>query len=98
MKCKGKSYLAPEVVSERLYGVASDIFSLGRMLKAISSLFGFMKGSENWLKCQPEISRQRDLAFMLLGVVFSKSADLISDRIASLHKISPSDWLTRRVV
>ena len=25
----------------------------------------FMKGSENWLKCQPEISRQRDLAFML---------------------------------
>ena len=41
MKCKGKSYLAPEVVSERLYGVASDIFSLGRMLKAISSLLGF---------------------------------------------------------
>lgn len=41
MKCKGKSYLAPEVVSERLYSVASDIFSLGRMLKAISSLLGF---------------------------------------------------------
>ena len=41
MKCKGKSYFAPEVVSERLYGVASDIFSLGRMLKAISSLLGF---------------------------------------------------------
>ena len=41
MKCKGKSYLAPEVESERLYRVASDIFSLGRMLKAISSMLGF---------------------------------------------------------
>ena len=41
MKCKGKSYLAPEVASERLYSVASDIFSLGRMLKAISSMLGF---------------------------------------------------------
>ena len=41
MKCKEKSYLAPEVVSERLYSVDSDIFSLGRMLKAISSMLGF---------------------------------------------------------
>ena len=60
MKCKGKSYLSPKVVSERLYSVASDISSLGRMLRAISSLLGFMRRSENWLKCQPERSRQRD--------------------------------------
>lgn len=41
LKCKVNSYLAPEVVSERLYSVASDIYSLGRMLKAISSIVGF---------------------------------------------------------
>ena len=37
----GKSYLAPEVQRERLYSVASDIFSLARMLKVVSSLIGF---------------------------------------------------------
>lgn len=41
LKSNGKSYLAPEVVSERLYSVSSDIYSLGRMLKAISSMVGF---------------------------------------------------------
>ena len=41
LKRNGKSYLAPEVVSERLYSVASDIYSLGRMLKAISCTVGF---------------------------------------------------------
>ena len=41
LNCKGKSYLAPEVVSERLYSVSSDIYSLGRMLKAISCMVGF---------------------------------------------------------
>ncbi|XP_068690623.1 fibroblast growth factor receptor 2-like [Montipora foliosa] len=37
----GKSYLAPEVRRERLYSVASDIFSLARMPKVVSSLIGF---------------------------------------------------------
>ena len=36
-----RSYLAPEVSKYRQYSVASDIYSLGRMLKAISKLMGF---------------------------------------------------------
>ena len=40
-ECRGKSYLAPEVLNERLYSAASDIYSLGRMLKAVSSMVGF---------------------------------------------------------
>ena len=36
-----KHYLAPEVRIERRYSVASDIYSLGRMLKAISCTVGF---------------------------------------------------------
>ena len=40
-ECSTKRYLAPEVRSERRYSVASDIYSLGRMLKAISCVVGF---------------------------------------------------------
>ena len=36
-----KSYLAPEVVKHRLYSAASDIYSLGKMLKAVSRMLGF---------------------------------------------------------
>ena len=36
-----KHYLAPEVRTERRYSVASDMYSLGRMLKAISCTVGF---------------------------------------------------------
>lgn len=31
----GKCYLAPEVIKERLYSAASDVFSLGVMLKSV---------------------------------------------------------------
>lgn len=37
----GKSYLAPEVLKDRLYSSASDVYSLGRMLKSIASMVGF---------------------------------------------------------
>lgn len=37
----GKSYLAPEVLKYRKYSPASDIYSMGRMLKAISTIMGF---------------------------------------------------------
>ena len=36
-----KSYLAPEVIKERLYSTASDVYSLGKMLKAVSKMVGF---------------------------------------------------------
>lgn len=36
-----KSYLAPEVSKERLYSVASDVYSLGKMLKAVATKAGF---------------------------------------------------------
>lgn len=36
-----KSYLAPEVCKKRLYSVASDVYSLGRMLKAVATKVGF---------------------------------------------------------
>ena len=36
-----KHYLGPEVRTERRYSVARDIYSLGRMLKAISCSVGF---------------------------------------------------------
>ena len=36
-----KTYLAPEVMKYRLYSAASDIYSLGRMLKAVSRMVGF---------------------------------------------------------
>ena len=48
--CKVKSYLAPEVVRKRLYSVASDIYSLGRMLKAILCMLGFYKGVRELVK------------------------------------------------
>lgn len=41
LECRDKSYLAPEVLRERRYSVASDMYSLGRMLKAVSCLVGF---------------------------------------------------------
>ena len=41
IECSTKRYLAPEVRSERRYSTASDIYSLGRMLKAISCVVGF---------------------------------------------------------
>ena len=36
-----KSYLAPEVITEKKYSTASDIYSLGRMLKAVSKNLNF---------------------------------------------------------
>ena len=36
-----KSYLAPEVIKERLYSAASDVYLLGRMLKAVSKMVRF---------------------------------------------------------
>lgn len=36
-----KSYLAPEVIKEWLYIAASDVYSLGNMLKAVSKMVGF---------------------------------------------------------
>ena len=36
-----KSYLAPEVIKCRQYSPASDIYSMGRMLKAIATTMGF---------------------------------------------------------
>ena len=37
----GKSYLAPEVVNYRQYSLASEIYSMERMLKAIETIMGF---------------------------------------------------------
>ena len=37
----GKSYLAPEVLKYRQYSTSSDVYSLGRMLKAVSKIMGF---------------------------------------------------------
>ena len=37
----GKSYLAPEVLKYRQYSTSSDVYSLGRMLKAVSKVMGF---------------------------------------------------------
>jgi len=37
----GKSYLAPEVLKNRHYSTASDIYSVARMLKAVSKIMGF---------------------------------------------------------
>ena len=37
----GKSYLAPEVLEYRQYSTSSDVYSLGRMLKAVSKVMGF---------------------------------------------------------
>ena len=37
----GKSYLAPEVLRYRQYSTSSDVYSLGRMLKAVSKIMGF---------------------------------------------------------
>jgi len=37
----GKSYLAPEVVKYRQYSPASDIHSMGQMLKALATIMGF---------------------------------------------------------
>ena len=36
-----KSYLALEVVKYRQYSPASDIYSMGRMLKVIATIMGF---------------------------------------------------------
>ena len=36
----GKCYLAPEVLKEGLYSTSSDVYSLGIMLKSVSSLVG----------------------------------------------------------
>ena len=48
--CKVKSYLAPEVVRERIYSVASDIYLLGQMLKAISCMLCFYQGVRELVK------------------------------------------------
>ena len=36
-----KSYLAPEVMKDRLYSAASDVYSIGKMLKNVSKMVGF---------------------------------------------------------
>ena len=36
-----KSYLAPEVLKQRRYSTASDIYSVGRMIKSVSKIMGF---------------------------------------------------------
>lgn len=36
-----KSYLAPEVTKDRLYSVASDLYSFAKMFKAVSTMVGF---------------------------------------------------------
>ncbi|XP_068760115.1 uncharacterized protein [Montipora capricornis] len=36
-----KTYLAPEVIKNRIYSIASDLYSLGRMLKAVAKVVGF---------------------------------------------------------
>lgn len=38
---QGKKYLAPEILKGGLFSVASDVYSVGRMLKGISSVVGF---------------------------------------------------------
>ena len=37
-----KTYLAPEVIKNRIYSIASDLYSLGRMLKAVRFILRFM--------------------------------------------------------
>lgn len=36
-----KSYLAPEVIKDRRYSCASDVYSSAKMLKAVSKMVGF---------------------------------------------------------
>ena len=36
-----KSYLAPEVIKDQRYSCASDVYSLAKMLKAVSKMVGF---------------------------------------------------------
>ena len=36
-----KTYLAPEVIKNGIYSIASDLYSLGRMLKAVAKAVGF---------------------------------------------------------
>ena len=40
-RAHGKSYLALEVLINHHYSTASDIYSVGRMLKAVSKIMGF---------------------------------------------------------
>lgn len=70
---KGKSYLAPEVVSERLYSVASDIYSLGRMLKAISCMVGFYERVRGLVKASNTDKRSERLS---LNVFSNKIAEV----------------------
>jgi len=70
---KGKSYLAPEVVSERLYSVVSDIYSLGRMLKAISCMVGFYERVRGLVKASTTDKRSERLS---LNVFSNKIAEV----------------------
>ena len=50
VKCKRKSYLATEVLNERLYSVASNLYSMGQMLKATSCMVGFYEKVQELVK------------------------------------------------
>ena len=71
--CKVKSYLAPEVVREQLYSFASDICSLGRMLKSISCMLGFYQGVRELVKVSTKDKSSERLS---LNVFSNKIAEV----------------------
>lgn len=68
-----KSYLAPEVIKERLYSAASDVYSLGKMLKAVSKMVGFYPRVRSLVKEataeRPSLRPSLDSFMMRIGAV-----------------------------
>ena len=68
-----KSYLAPEVIKERLYSAASDMYSLGKMLKAVSKMVGFYPSVRSLVKEataeRPSLRPSLDNFMVRLGAV-----------------------------
>ncbi|XP_068671218.1 spermatocyte protein spe-8-like [Montipora foliosa] len=51
-----KTYLAQEVIKNRIYSIASDLYSLERMLKAVAKVVGFIPRFVHWLSGQDYVS------------------------------------------
>ena len=68
-----KHYLSPEVRIECRYSIASDIYSLGRMLKAISCMVGFYQRVRTLVK---EATKERPSERPSLEVFTSTVSEL----------------------
>ena len=68
-----KSYLAPEVIKERLYSATSDEYSLGKMLKAVSKMVEFYPRVRSLVKEAtaetPSLRPSLDIFMVRLGAV-----------------------------